>query len=380
MSERKGKKRPKSYYIKCANKKPKRDSWKLEAGMKGFLVTCNNNEKGAVRDAYNILNEYADKLYGPEKESSGSKEDEDLSEEEEEEDIEKAMKKEVDEIKESKHELRRFQNTNTKAKNLIFIRTTIPDPSQLAHSILSDLWETKVQKSRFAIRLLPIAGTCRAEEGEVKKLGKELFTPIFQTPFGEGYNFSIIVKIRNNNGLGRDSVIPALAGIIKDLNPLHRVNHDKPDFVVLVEVAQSVCCLGIVKDFFKFKKYNLQEVVKTNSENVSIKQGNLSREDSSCAVSSDITPEVDTKSNLSQETTEVEEVKCGETKDAHISVIPDNDIEDGNNLVEGSAKDDLLIPESESEKQANEKDGSTSTCCDKTTGAVLKVNDSTENT
>lgn len=35
--------------------------------MKGFLVTCNNNEKGAVRDAYNILNEYADKLYGPEK-------------------------------------------------------------------------------------------------------------------------------------------------------------------------------------------------------------------------------------------------------------------------------------------------------------------------
>lgn len=254
------------------------------------------------------------------------------------------MKKEVDEIKESKHELRRFQNTNTKAKNLIFIRTTIPDPSQLAHSILSDLWETKVQKSRFAIRLLPIAGTCRAEEGEVKKLGKELFTPIFQTPFGEGYNFSIIVKIRNNNGLGRDSVIPALAGIIKDLNPLHRVNHDKPDFVVLVEVAQSVCCLGIVKDFFKFKKYNLQEVVKTNSENVSIKQGNLSREDSSCAVSSDITPEEDTKSNLSQETTEVEEVKCGETKDAHISVIPDNDIEDGNNLVEGSAKDDLLIP------------------------------------
>lgn len=67
MSERKGKKRPKSYYIKCANKKPKRDSWKLEVGMKGFLVTCNNNEKGAVRDAYNILNEYADKLYGPEK-------------------------------------------------------------------------------------------------------------------------------------------------------------------------------------------------------------------------------------------------------------------------------------------------------------------------
>lgn len=287
------------------------------------------------------------------------------------------MKKEVDEIKESKHELRRFQNTNTKAKNLIFIRTTLPDPSQLAHSILSDLSETKVQKSRYAIRLLPISGTCRAEEDEVKKLGKELFTPIFQTPFGEGYNFSIIVKIRNNNGLGRDSVIPALAGIIKDLNPLHRVNHDKPDFVVLVEVAQSVCCLGIVKDFFKFKKYNLQEVVKTNSENVS-KEGELNKEERSCAVNKDLVSEEDKKSNLSQENTEVEEVKCEETKEVQSSEIPDNDVEDSS--VEGSAKKDPLIPESESENQVNGKDGSTGTCSNKTTGAGLKVNDSTEKT
>ncbi|XP_048763245.1 THUMP domain-containing protein 1-like [Ostrea edulis] len=268
MSEKRGKKRPKSYYIKCANKKPKRDVWKLEAGMRGFIITCNNNEKGAVREAYNILNEYADKLYGPEKDMPDSKNDEDLSgDEEEEEDIEKAMMKEVKEIKEAKLAQRRFQNTNTRAKNCIFIRTTLPDPSQLAHSILSDLSETKVQKSRYAIRLLPISGSCRAEEGEVKKLGKELFTPIFETPFGKGFSFSIVVKIRNNNGLGRDSVIPALAGIIKELNPLHRVNHDKPDYVILVEVIQSVCCLGIAEDFFKFKKYNLQEIIKGSAEN-----------------------------------------------------------------------------------------------------------------
>ena len=196
--------------------------------------------------------------------------DEDVSEEEEEEeDIEKAMKKEVQEIKEAKHELRRFQNTNTKAKNLIFIRTTLPDPSQLAHAILADLWETQVQKSRFAIRLLPISGTCRAEEDDVKRLGKELFMPIFQTKFGEGYYFSITVKIRNNNGLSRDSVIPALAGIIMELNPLHRVSHEKPDYVILVEVIQSVCCIGIVKDFIKFRKYNMQEVVKARTDGVS---------------------------------------------------------------------------------------------------------------
>ena len=67
MSEaRKGKKRPKSYYIKCAKGKRQKRINDLDVGMKGFLITCNTHEKEAVRESYNILNEYADKLYGPE--------------------------------------------------------------------------------------------------------------------------------------------------------------------------------------------------------------------------------------------------------------------------------------------------------------------------
>ena len=65
--KRAGKKRPKSYYLKCAaaGKYQKRMN-DLDTGMKGFLITCNTHEKEAVRESYNILNEYADKLYGPE--------------------------------------------------------------------------------------------------------------------------------------------------------------------------------------------------------------------------------------------------------------------------------------------------------------------------
>ena len=68
MSDQKrGKKRPKSYYIKCAagGKKTKCEN-DLDVGMRGFLVTCNKYEKETVREMYNILNEYADNLYGPE--------------------------------------------------------------------------------------------------------------------------------------------------------------------------------------------------------------------------------------------------------------------------------------------------------------------------
>ncbi len=42
-------------------------SRELEVGMQGILITCNMNERKCTAEAFNLLNEYADKLYGPEK-------------------------------------------------------------------------------------------------------------------------------------------------------------------------------------------------------------------------------------------------------------------------------------------------------------------------
>lgn len=42
----------------------------LEVGMNGILITCNMNEKKCTAEAFNLLNEYADQLYGPEKVTS----------------------------------------------------------------------------------------------------------------------------------------------------------------------------------------------------------------------------------------------------------------------------------------------------------------------
>jgi hypothetical protein len=60
------KKRKKGYYAKASQGKRNRYGHYLEAGMKGFLITCNNREREVVREAYNLFNEYADNIYGPE--------------------------------------------------------------------------------------------------------------------------------------------------------------------------------------------------------------------------------------------------------------------------------------------------------------------------
>lgn len=39
----------------------------LDVGMQGILITCNMNQRKCTAEAFNLLNEYADQLYGPEK-------------------------------------------------------------------------------------------------------------------------------------------------------------------------------------------------------------------------------------------------------------------------------------------------------------------------
>lgn len=64
-------KRSKKRYGGGHNKRWK-GSRELEVGMQGILITCNMNERKCTAEAFNLLNEYADQLFGPEKVSSGA--------------------------------------------------------------------------------------------------------------------------------------------------------------------------------------------------------------------------------------------------------------------------------------------------------------------
>lgn len=56
----------KSSYKNLHNRKKR--FYHLQPGYSGFLCTCNSKqrEKDCIREAYNILNEFADKLFGSE--------------------------------------------------------------------------------------------------------------------------------------------------------------------------------------------------------------------------------------------------------------------------------------------------------------------------
>ncbi|XP_028977967.1 THUMP domain-containing protein 1 isoform X2 [Esox lucius] len=249
-------KRSKKRYGGGQRSKKYRGSRELEVGMQGILITCNMNERKCTAEAFNLLNEYADQLYGPENEpeESGSEEDED-------EDVEAALKKEVKQLKASsgKRE-RRFLALDSGANNVIFIKTKNLDPDKLVHHILSDLHLTKKKKSRVILRMLPVSGTCKAFQEDMDKYLSVFLEPWFKVPNHGTYQ--IAFKARNSSHNKREDIIKTLAGLVGKMNPKNKVDLTTPELTIIVEVIKSVCCVSVVRDYMLYRKYNLQEVVK----------------------------------------------------------------------------------------------------------------------
>ncbi|XP_004622925.1 THUMP domain-containing protein 1 [Octodon degus] len=259
-----GKRKGKAQYVqaKRARRGDAVGPRQLEPGLQGILITCNMNERKCVEEAYSLLNEYGDDLYGPEKFTD---KDQQLSGSEGEDDVEAAMKKEVGDIKTSTEKrLRRFQSVESGANNVVFIRTLGIEPEKLVYHILQDVYKTKKRKTRVILRMLPISGTCKAFLEDMKKYAETFLEPWFKAP-NKG-TFQIVYKSRNNSHMNREEVIKELAGIVGSLNSENKVDLTNPQYTVVVEIIKAVCCLSVIKDYMLFRKYNLQEVVKTEKD------------------------------------------------------------------------------------------------------------------
>ncbi|XP_017286138.1 THUMP domain-containing protein 1 [Kryptolebias marmoratus] len=254
-------KRNKKRYMPGQPNKRFRRSRDLEVGMQGILITCgNNNQRPCTAEALDLLNEYADKLYGPEFqdqfETSEQKDAED-----EDEDVDVALKKEVEQLRAYRtNQERRFQVLDSGAYNVIFIRTQNIEPDKLVHYLMSDLHATKKKKSRLILRMLPVMGTCRPYQEDILKYLTVFLAPWFKAP--NRATFKVAYKARNNNQHRREEIIKNIAGVLGKLNHKNRANLMDPEFAVVVEIIKNVCCVSVVKDYKLYRKYNVYEIVK----------------------------------------------------------------------------------------------------------------------
>ena len=264
-----GKKRRKDkrYYANAA-KKAKMAKYRMVPGAKGFLLFCNRHEKETVREGYRILNQFADKMYGKEeapiKSENDTIEHRDGCEEddnEQEEDVDAALDREkaaLDKVSAKEGVDRRFQVVDSGVQNLVFIRTTVESPVGLAESIMKEVQASGTQISRYLLRLIPVEVTCKAFSESVEEAAKEIISARFREKGDISY--CIQFKSRLNGSFGREEAYKTIGKLVKEANPQSKVEFKEPEYVIMVEVMKSYCCIGILSNYFGFKKYNIIEL------------------------------------------------------------------------------------------------------------------------
>lgn len=66
--------------------------------------------------------------------------------------------------------------------------------------------------------------------------------------------------------MDRMTIIQELAELIDFKNPAHKVDLKTPKITILIEVIKGLCCISLLPDYFKLKKYNIFELTQTKKE------------------------------------------------------------------------------------------------------------------
>uniref|UniRef100_UPI00358E0AA6 THUMP domain-containing protein 1 n=1 Tax=Myxine glutinosa TaxID=7769 RepID=UPI00358E0AA6 len=271
-----GKKRSKNWYRSSGAAKRARRGGPLAVGMEGFLVTCNYMEQKCAVEAFDVLTDYAENIFGQEVEPAALAQSPRAGEKLD--DMEMAVKEEVEKLKGKEPEegkanegsapSPRFKIMESGSNNVIFIRTQSIDPTLLAWEVLNDVAEKRRARGRNILRLIPVGASCKAYATDLARLAERFLEPYFGAP--RQSTFQVVFKARNNQILKRDNVIQILADIVTKMNPNNKVNLSTPDLTIIVEVIKNVCCLSVVRDYSRLRKYNLQEVAREGAAQIPV--------------------------------------------------------------------------------------------------------------
>ncbi|KAF9546391.1 THUMP domain-containing protein 1 [Mortierella hygrophila] len=242
----------------------------IDPKMKGVMVTCaRGRETQAGKEACDLLSEYAQKLYG-DKFNDEPEQDEDES-------IEDAIAREVAQAKKTKGG-KKFLPLSTGTDCVIFIRAMDIEPSKLCHYVLSDLQKSGSKRTRYCMRFIPVDETSYANMEDIETMSERVFKPYFHAEDQKPTTFKIIPKIRHNDKVERDTLLKKLAGMAGQ-GQNHTVSMDDPEYIILAEVIKSICFMGVVRDYEKLKKYNIQSIFEAAQKSEEVPKGDDVKKD-----------------------------------------------------------------------------------------------------
>lgn len=309
-----GKKANKKQFYKNMQQKSQRASM-IQDGLKGFFLTCKTGtEKRWIKEIFNVLNEYTEKLY-PDLEAQRKINDEKKRKQKEELDKAKEAEANKTEIKEEntnqnikeennqpevsmtepkhnnednkevKQEEEKKEQTldqliaqeiqeikkeqvfyvfDLRMSSLIFIKISDPykdiiDVKKLGNAVIKDVMEEGKTVTRFWLRFLPILFVWKASNfGTFKTLAEKEINEYFKKT--DGVKWSLEYKNRGNKTIKREDILDFVYNLINTTGSGNSVDLSNPEHSVIVEVCMDVVLFTIVPKFKEYRKYNISSL------------------------------------------------------------------------------------------------------------------------
>ncbi|EES09964.1 uncharacterized protein LOC8071932 [Sorghum bicolor] len=162
---------------------------------------------------------------------------------------------------------RLFSSLESGCNGCIFIqmhkRAGDPGPVEIVQNMMSSAVSTRKHMSRFILRVLPAEVTCYASEEEITKAISPLVEKYFPKECPSGHKFAVLYEARSNTGIDRMKIINAVA---KSVPQPHKVDLSNPDKTIVVQIAKTICMIGVVERYRELSKFNLRQLTSPESE------------------------------------------------------------------------------------------------------------------
>ncbi|KAK7406037.1 hypothetical protein VNO78_07652 [Psophocarpus tetragonolobus] len=156
---------------------------------------------------------------------------------------------------------RRFVKLDSGCNGVVFVQMKKKDgdqsPNDIVHRIVTSAASTRKHMSRFILRILPIEVSCYASKEEISKAIKPLVEQNFPVETQNPHKFAVLYEARANTGVDRMEIIDAVA---KSVPEPHKVDLKNPDKTIVVEIARTVCLIGVIEKYKELSKYNLRQL------------------------------------------------------------------------------------------------------------------------
>ncbi|XP_006663534.1 THUMP domain-containing protein 1 homolog [Oryza brachyantha] len=156
---------------------------------------------------------------------------------------------------------RLFATLDSGCNGCIFIqmhkRDGDPGPVEIVQNMMSSAASTRKHMSRFILRVLPTEVTCYASEEEITKAIIPLVEKYFPKESSSIYKFAVLYEARSNTGIDRMKIINTVA---KSVPQPHKVDLNNPDRTIIVQIAKTICMIGVVERYKELSKFNLRQL------------------------------------------------------------------------------------------------------------------------